>query len=349
MNQRLRIILFSVAGLALALLLAVFIAVHVVLQPERFTQLLQAQARRVGLELTLANPASPTLWPSPALELSGLTLTAHGATAPMVAASRGRLVLPWHTLLGGETVISRLELDGARIDLGALTAYVDSLPSRASTASATLPTIDAGFSITRGTLLRGNRLVLSNVAVEAGRLASGERFPFSLSAHTADGTPYTVDLKTTPNLDAGILSLGDVALHITSDPAFSADLAGEATWNGGADIGAQLAGKIVRAGGESYDVVTSVTPASQNEPLSIALRLDGEKDHADVRLPPLEISDWWASFNKGGPLTLPPVRGSIQADVIDSGSFHVEGLRIEASDAPVAASSAAPSAPTKKP
>ncbi|TCV94118.1 AsmA protein [Luteibacter rhizovicinus] len=349
MNRRLRFVLLTIAGLAAATLLAAFIAMYVVLQPERFTALLQSQARQAGLELTLANPASPTLWPTPALELNGLSLSARGNSTPMIAASHGRLVLPWHTLLGGDTVVSRLELEGARIDLDAINAYIDTLPSRSSMASAFLPTIDAGFSITRGTLLRGNRLLLSNVQVDAGRLANGQRFPLTLAARTGDGTPYSVDLKTTPQLTEGVLTLGDVALAIASEPRFKAALAGEALWRGGADIGAQLAGKITRADAETYDVVANVTPANQSDPLSIALRLDGKNDHADVRLPPLELAQWWSTFGTGGSLTLPPVRGSIAADVIDAGGIHIEGLRIQAGDAPASTSSTADTPKAKTP
>ena len=42
--------------------------------------MLQTQARAAGLELNLASPASPTLFPRPALDLDGITLNAKAPT-----------------------------------------------------------------------------------------------------------------------------------------------------------------------------------------------------------------------------------------------------------------------------
>ncbi len=78
MSRRLRLILLVLGGFALALVLAAVIAVYLLLQPERFTRMLQTQARTAGLELNLASPASPTLFPRPALDLDGITLNARG-------------------------------------------------------------------------------------------------------------------------------------------------------------------------------------------------------------------------------------------------------------------------------
>ncbi len=199
--------------------LAAFIATYVVLQPERFTALLQSRARAAGLELSLSSPASPTLWPKPALELEGLTLRAESAGVPMIVASRGKLVLPWSTLTGGDTRISRLEVEGARIDLDAVSAYLDTLPSRPSTAGAILPSIDAGFRITRGTLTRGNSLFLSDVNVDAGRLDNGRPFTLSLAASASEDTTFVLDLETTPTLARGVLTLEDLVLRLSDQPS----------------------------------------------------------------------------------------------------------------------------------
>lgn len=341
MNRRLRIGLYALGGLVLAVVLAAFVATYVVLQPQRFTALLQSRARAAGLELTLANPASPTLWPKPALELEGLTLRANGSNMPMIVASRGKLVLPWNTLIGGETRISRLEVEGARIDLDAVSAYFDTLPSRPSTAGAILPTIDAGFRVTRGTLTRGNDLFLSDVNVDAGRLANGRPFTLSFAAKAADETALVLELETTPTLSRGVLTLDDLVLHVSNQPDSSTMLRGDATWRGGADVGASLAGSMTRAKGTPYDIVLNVTPANQRDPLYVSLKLDGENDHADLRIPPLAVAEWWAGISGGGSPTLPPLLGTIDAKTMDIGPLHVKGLRIRATpDKPAAASSA---------
>jgi AsmA protein len=347
MNRGLRIGFFAVAGIVAAFLLAALIAMYVVLQPERFTALLQSRARAAGLELTLASPASPTLWPKPSLELDGITLHGQGSNTPLIVAARGKLVLPWRTLMGGDATVSRLEIEGARIDLDAVSAYLDTLPPRPSTAGAILPAIDAGFRVSRSALLRGNRLLLSNVDIDAGRLANGHRFTLSVDASTADETPYAVDLSTTPSLASGVLTLGDLNLDVVSKDHFGARLHGDATWRGGADVGASMAGRVTRSAAPSYDVVLGVTPANQRDPLSVSLKVDGEQDHADIHLPPLALADWWAGMQAGRPPTLPPLQGSIDAAQVDVGGLHVKGLRVRAtpvSTTPAASASATPAA-----
>ncbi|MGB6145107.1 MAG: AsmA family protein, partial [Rhodanobacter sp.] len=94
MSRRLRLIATVLGGVVVAATLVVVAAVYLLLQPDRFTAMLQSQARATGLELNLASPASPSLFPRPALDLRGITLNAQGASAPILLAARGRLVLP---------------------------------------------------------------------------------------------------------------------------------------------------------------------------------------------------------------------------------------------------------------
>lgn len=341
---RLRTFLLAAGGFLAALVIAAVIATYVVLQPDRFTSLLQAQASSVGLSLSLASPATPTLWPKPALELEGVTVRGPGGGTPLVVASRGKLVLPWRTLLGRDTSMSRLEVEGARIDIDAVSAYLDTLPKRPSTAGATLPTIDAGFRISRGTLLRGNRLLLSDVDAEAGRLANGRPFNATLAAATADGQRYQVTIATLPTLRDSVLSLADTSLDIASRDHFESKLKGTAVWRGGADVGATLAGTLERPGTNPYNLSLNVTPANQEDPLYVALKLDGDAGHADVRIPPIAVADWWAALQAGNAPALPPLLGSADINAIDAGNVHVQGLRIRATpNVPVsAASTAAP-------
>ncbi|URL57642.1 membrane assembly protein AsmA [Luteibacter flocculans] len=342
MTRRLRIGLYIVGGILAMLILAMFIAMYVVLQPARFTALLQSRARDVGLELTLANPASPTVWPKPALELEGITLRSRGVDTPMLVAARGKLVLPWHTLMGGEARISRLEVEGARIDVDAVSTYLDTLPSRPSTAGAMLPTADAGFRVTRGTLTRGNALLLANVDIDAGRLANGRPFTLALSASTPDGIPYALELATTPSLAQGVLTLSDLTVGLSSTSRFDATMRGTATWRGAADVGGTLSGKITRTAAPPYDIVLAVTPANQRDPLYVALKLDGDNDHTDIRIPPIALADWWAGLRTGAPITPPPLLGTLEAKAVDVGAVHATGLRIKASPTePVNASTSA--------
>ena len=65
MSPRLRRILAIVGASALAVLLLLVGSVYFLLQPDRFTAMLQNQAANAGLELNLSRPASPSVSRSP--------------------------------------------------------------------------------------------------------------------------------------------------------------------------------------------------------------------------------------------------------------------------------------------
>ncbi len=348
MSRRLRLILLIFGGLAAAIVLAAVIAVYLLLQPERFTRMLQTQARAAGLELNLASPASPTLFPRPALDLSGITLNAEGANVPILLAARGRLALPWHTLLGGPTVISQLQIESPRVDLDALQEWLSALPARPAGTPPNIPRIDTGVSISRGSVVRGNQVLLDNVSLEAGSLISGQPFPLSLSATTAAGTPLQLRLFATPRIEGTALQLDNISLHLSQGSAMTLALTGSAHWHGAADAAASLAGKLDLANSGQYDVSLALTPADQAQPLLLALKLDGPDNHADLRLPPLALVQWWSQLGdeRAPQLTVPPISGHAEIAKIETDNVSIEGLTMQAGDnVPAAASTAA--APTK--
>src|SRR6185312_13350638 len=106
------------------------------------------------------HPASPTLFPRPALDLQGITLNAQDATVPILFAEHGRLDLPWRTLFGGPTVITQLKIESPRVDLDALQAWLAALPARPDNGPPNIPRIDTGVSISHGSLVRGDQLLL---------------------------------------------------------------------------------------------------------------------------------------------------------------------------------------------
>ncbi|WP_449429129.1 AsmA family protein [Rhodanobacter umsongensis] len=352
MSRRLRLILLVLGGLVLAAALAVVTAVYLLLQPERFTAMLQTQARNVGLELNLASPASPTLFPRPALVLSGITLNAQGDNAPILLASRGRLALPWQTLLGGPPVITQLEIDSPRVDLDALQGWLSALPALPAGTPPNIPRIDTGISIGRGSVVRGDQSLLGDVALEAGSLNSGQPFSVSMSATTSARTHLQLRLSATPRIEGNTLQLDNIELHLSQGSALTLVLNGSAHWHGAADAAASLAGKLDHADGGEYDISLQLTPANQDNPLLLALKLDGPDNHADLRLPPLELAHWWGQLgNQQGPqLTLPPGNGHAEIARLEAGSISIEGLTLQAGDgvpAP-AASTAAPATPSTR-
>jgi AsmA protein len=355
MSRRLRLILLTLGGLTLAATLAAVIVVYLLLQPERFTAMLQAQAHEAGLELNLASPASPTLFPRPALDLQGITLNAEGANVPILLAARGRLALPWRTLFGGPTVITRLEIDSPRVDLDALQAWLAALPAEAGNSTPNIPRIDTGVRISRGSVVRSDELLLGNVELEAGCLISGQPFPLSMSATTAAGTPMQLRFSATPRIDGNALQLDNIALHLTQGSALTLALGGNAHWHGAADATAALSGKLDHADAGQYQISLLLTPTGHGNPLLLALKLDGPDNHADLRLPPLALAHWWSELGseKDTQISLPPGSGHVEIGKIESGAVSVEGFSMQLGDsAPAAAASVAPAAPAisaKKP
>ncbi|WEN14642.1 AsmA family protein [Rhodanobacter sp. AS-Z3] len=350
MARRWRLTLMVLTGLALALVLAAIVSVYLLLQPERFTRMLQTQARTAGLELSLASPASPSLFPRPALQLDGITLNAVGASAPILLAAHGQLALPWHTLLGGSTAISELEIDSPRVDLDALQNWLSSLPPQPEGAPPNIPRIDTGVSISHGSVVRGNQLLLSNVSLQAGSLATGEPFPLSLAAVTAAGTPLQLQLSATPRIEGNALQLQNISLHLAQGESIKLALTGSAYWHGAANASANLAGKLEQANADQYDISVQLIPADQSNPLLLALKLDGPANHADLRLPPLALAHWWSSLDDPATtqLTIPPGSGHAEIASLDVAGIRIEGLTIQAGDdAPATAATAA--APAAKP
>jgi uncharacterized protein involved in outer membrane biogenesis len=345
MSRRLRLSLLVAGGLAAAVVLGAVIAVYLLLQPDRFTAMLQTQAHAVGLDLRLASPASPSLFPRPALDLNGITLSAEGASAPILLAARGRLALPWHTLFGGPTVISQLQIDSPRVDLDALQSWMAALPAQADNVAPNIPRIDTGIEITRGSVVRGDEVLLDNLSLRAGSLISGQPFPLSVTA-TAAGKPWQLRLSATPRIEVNALQLNDISLHVSQGSAVILALSGRARWHGAANAAATLAGKLDRADAGQYSISLVLTPADQDAPLLLALKLDGPGNHADLRLPPLALASWWSQLgNPQDPrLSVPPGSGHAEFGNIDVGGVHIEGLTVQAGDnvPATAASTAAP-------
>ena len=350
MSRRIRLILLILGGAVAAAALTLIIAVYILLQPERFTAMLQNQARAAGLDLRLASPASPSLFPRPALELRGITLSAEAGNSPILLAARGRLALPWHTLFGGPTVISQLQIDSPRVDLDALQAWMAALPAQAENRQLDIPRIDTGVEISHGSLVRGNEVLLDNLSLRAGSLVSGQPFPLRMTANVG-GDPWQLRLSATPRIEGNTLQLDNISLHLSQASAVTLVLNGRAHWHGAADAVASLAGKLDRADAGQYDISLRLTPANQESPLLLALKLDGPDNHADLRLPPLALAQWWSRLNdpEHPQLAVPPGSGHAEFGTIDSGGVHIEGLTVQAGDSvPAAAASSAAPASTGK-
>lgn len=346
-----RRLLLATGTALLAVVLVLAIALYLLLQPDRFTALLQDEAQKAGLTLSLASPASPTLFPRPALELSGITLSADGAETPLLLAARGRLTLPWRTMFGGQPAITQMEVDAPRVDLDALQAWLTALPRQEDNVAPTIPRIDTGIRVEHGSLVRGDHLLLNNVTLLTGSLAPGQPFPLDLSAAAAGGAPLQLRLIATPRMRGRALLLDNIEVHAAQGNGTTLGLTGNAYWHGAADASAQLGGKLDRADTGSYTVVLTLTPADQTQPLLLHLKLDGPGNHADLRLPPLALARWWSALNaapdQAAPAqpSVPPANGSLQIAKLQVGSVSIEGLSVQADESEPAIATSSPTTP----
>jgi len=333
-------------------------ALYLLLQPDRFTAMLKEQAADAGLQLTLSSPASPTLFPRPALHLEGITLIARAPNSsdttnmPILQAANGRLVLPWHTLFGGPMVISRMQINSPRVDLDALQAWMMSLPPQSATVPEQIPSIVTGVSIRNGSVVENNNEWLSNVSLDTGHLMAGQVFSINLAGKETDGTPLQLQLSMVPSIASGVLMLNGIAVHAADSSATALHLAGHARWMGGANIAVQLQGKFSEADKGSYDAAVLLTPAGQNNPLLLHVKLLGSDNHIDLELPPLALAQWWNQLaNPQGPqLSAPPGNGQVDMAKLNLGNVHIEGLSIQTGNAvPASTSSVAANATVPHP
>lgn len=341
------LVLVAVAALA-TLLLA-----RALLQPQRFTALLQSQLSDAGLMLSVDKPASPTLWPHPAVQLEGFRLSRNDVNAPLLTAREARIVVSWHTLLRRNFAIERLEIQSPRIDLDQLQALLASLPR--SESAPQLPHIGAGLKITDGTLLQDGQPLLFDLDAQTGRLLQDEPFHLSASARSGVDNAGSVVLDALPRRGDDGMRFDDVHLDARIDDGPRARLAGDADWRGGTDASANLQGKLTLPAAASpatgssathlsapaspvaapseYALALQVEPAHGASPLTIAFKLDGTDEHVDARIPPIALASWWRDIAKaqsGKPLALPPLEGQAQVGEIGYGALRLQGVRIEA-------------------
>jgi len=116
----LRWIALAIVAVLAALAIAAAVYVHNLLQPARFTALLENDLAAVGLRLRLQAPAEPTLFPRPGVQLKGLSLTNAGSSRPVLQAAGATIVVPWRALLHGEVAIERVDVVAPHLNLDEL-------------------------------------------------------------------------------------------------------------------------------------------------------------------------------------------------------------------------------------
>jgi AsmA protein len=369
-RHRLRWIALAVGVLVLALLVALAIHVNTLLQPGRFTNLLESELAGVGVKLEMRAPARPALFPRPAVRLQDFSLTNAGSNTPILKASGATIVVPWRALLHGDVAIERVEVDAPRIDLGELKSLLARLPRHHGPPR--LPTIATGVHLSQGTLTNGGTPLLFEVGLDTGELVPGRPFRLDASARSAGGRRMTASLDTVPSSPHdGTIDFNSVHLDFGSQDGIDLQLAGQGHWRGGEALALRLEGSlrypslappsasstgpassntlaasapVKQADATAVDrIALDVLPASGKKPLGVTLRLEGDGGHADLHLQPTEFGAWWQRLLAASPDHPPgplPFTGQAEVSKLDLGWLKATGLRIDAGPDLVPASSA---------
>lgn len=372
----LRWIVLAVVAVLIALAIALAIHVHNLLQPQRFTTLLENNLAAIGLRLNLEAPAEPTLFPRPGVKLKAFSLTIAGSNTPVLQADAATIVVPWRVLLHGDVAIERVDVEAPRVDLDELGALMKRLPHHAG--PPTLPTITTGVDMSHGTLTRNGSPLLFDFSVETGALAPGQAFRMDLSARTASGHRFSAVLATVPSTaHPGVIEFHALHFNLAEQQGMSLQVAGQGTWHGGNAFAMQLQGTLrhrslapapaasaaagaaastattAGAAARSDRIVTDrialdVSPAQGGAPMTVAMKLEGDDVHADLRLQPAEFGHWWKRLLSAQPGPAPqpmPFTGKAEVQQLDFGWLKASGLSIEAGPDLPPASGASTSAP----
>lgn len=371
-RRHLRWIAIAIGVLVCALLTALAIHINALLQPQRFTGLLERELAGVGIKLDLQAPASPALFPRPAVRMQGFSLTNSGSNTPVLQADGAVIVVPWRALLHGEVAIERVEVDAPRIDLGQLKALLARLPHHRGPPK--LPTIAAGVHMSQGILSNGDTPLLFGLSLDTGELLPGHPFEIDAAARDASGRRITASLSTVPSSSHnGVIDLNPLQLAFAQQDGASLRLEGQGRWQGGEAISLHLEGNLkypalapppasagkpaasASAGTASPTtvdkVVLDVTPPAGKTPLGIAVQLQGADTDANFHLQPTGFGAWWKRLLVASPDHPPgplPFAGKVNVQTLDLGWVKATGLHIEADPdlAPASATSTAPAPST---
>ncbi len=330
MSHRLRMTL--VAGFALVAMLVggLLLAVHLLLQPQRFTALLESAASVANLRLKLEHPAHAELLPVPGLVLEGLSLSVPGHADPILTAAKGKLKVPWRALLGGVPTITQLELDAPQMNLDELGGYIAGLPTGRAP---WLPHIRAGVVLNDGSLSSHGRIVLADVTVKIGQLEPDRPFRMTVSARNATALPLNLTVTGVPHSNAKVVALEPMQLRGSLPGYGRFDLVGHARWLGGSRAQLAVAGN---AGVPALSLNLAFSNTAGPAMLDVQVRRPHQR--LDAHFDPAELLAWWKGLFAQGPslepLAPPPLAAAAAASQIAFGTVQFSGLSVRINGKP---------------
>lgn len=340
-------------GVLPALALGGFFGLRALLQPERLSVFLLRQASdATGLELALSEPADIGFWPDLHLELSGLTATVPGETAPVLRAEQVEAVLPWSALRSQTLQLRSLRLHRPAIDVAQFRRWLDERADRGPSQALTLPRLDAALAIDQGRIV-GDGWEISGLSLQLPSLRDGRPTTLALAGRleraNKPNLPFDVRIAVTPQQRGDELRLDPLTLSAIDAGQESAwlQLTGSLALRHPQHLGLSLHGTMPQWPTAWSALPLPASPEDEKVHLSfdyagapdlqgaLTLRvvrgdeaLDGVAQLGDVL--------GWAGDTTASPL--PPLRGALNAARLQFGSVELRGVRVRIEDDPVATS-----------
>lgn len=376
----------TVALVGLALLAVAAWWVNRQLEPNRLTAMVLDHAgKSLKLDIRFSGTPDYALKPEPRLLIPGLSVCSADGVE-FLTAIRAEISLPWSTIKGDAPVITRVELDHPRLDIGGLQRWMATRPKTPfevptlvdgievqqgevigdgysfDALDATLPTLAAGKPAqltARGNFIRGQARVHFDAAL--GVATAGLRSAFDLQAKTQvqqKSKPLKLDVDTKGRFafDEGLttLTLDSVAVQADSPlPSFK----GRAFVANASQLAFNVDANLTRWPADWPTLPAPLVSNTNGLPvqlkyrgasdLSAPLALVVKRDATELDARVL-LPDFMTWMDAEDAALLPPLTGILRTPSLDFDGIVLQGVELEISaDAP-ADIDAAPAAKASK-
>ena len=348
------------------------------LEPERLTAtVLQRVCKSLQLDLRFEGKPEYALKPEPRLLIPNFSARGLDGKV-FLSARHAEISLPWATITGGEPVVTRIELDRPVLDVAAMQRWLASRPAvpfKIPTLTNGLQVRD-GTVIGDGFAVRSLALALPRLQdaqraelSASGKLETGDSpiaFKVMLDIASAgldsdfklDGNFELPPAETSKDRDAQVRGAGHYAvkdtfttrfdsLRVTGTPPLP-DISGRGHVDVSDALTMQFTGVLVDwpkgwpalpqpLADYTKNLPVNVAYSGKpdfGDPLSLTVVREETELRASVRI--AELNSWMAQGTAASPL--PPLNGSLSTPSLVFDDVKLEGVQIQISDSPAAAS-----------